>query len=173
MKEFASLLAFLCAMLFLSAVAFVTIAITTGTSVRFWDDGVVPTEETQDVSLASSTEASPTELPPTVESTPAPKVEINFVFCHESPDAVELNSATCSPALIRSDSRVSVQMAKGDPVTIDGFEDVRTGFKVALDSGDTIIAVSIENDYFDPITFSGASLGLEDVQEPRTVYLPI
>jgi hypothetical protein len=159
MRAFSGFLAFLFAVVLLSASGFIAIAITTGQSVRFWEESESPPMPT--------TSDVPTE--PTTNNT----VEINFVFCTEPEDGLELTATTCSPVPIRDDSKVFIQLANGEPITIDGFETVKTGFKITIDAGDTVMAISIENQFFPPITFGGSTLKLEQVSETRTVYLPI
>ncbi len=126
---------------------------------RFWED-------------AEPTPVATTTVDP-VETTIDNKVEVNFVFCTEPGDGVELSAATCSPVSIRDDTKVFIQLANGEPITVDGFETVKTGFKIAIDAGDTVMVVSIENRHFDAVTFGEATLQLDQVSEPRTVYLPI
>lgn len=169
MKESSGFLGFLVVMLLLSALAFFTIVITTGHSINFWD---APT------TLATETSAETTDTPTTPTATTAvaktdTNVELNFVFCAAPKDGVALTSENCSPLGIRRDSSVYVQMANGDPITIDGFEGVNTGFKIKIDSGDTVIAISIENPYFSPIIFGESLLNLKEVSESKTVYLPL
>lgn len=159
MKAFLGLLTFLCAVLLLASGAFVAIAITTGHSVRFWQEPVIPPVASQTIEPVG---------------TPVDKsVEINFVFCREPDDGAELNAGNCTPLAIRDDSTVHVQLAMGAPIVIDGFRDVKTGFKIRIDSGDTVMAISIENDYFPTTTFGESTLRLEKVSQPRTVYLPL
>jgi hypothetical protein len=158
-KAFSGLLIYLGVILLLAASAFIAITITTGHSLRFWEDTVA---------LAT--------VAPTIEPTVDPaenQVEINFVFCDQSNDGTKLTADVCTPLAIRRDSKVYIQMANGSPITIDGFPDVNTGFKITMDSGDTVMAVSIENPYFSPITFGESTLKLQQVAESRTVYLPL
>lgn len=159
-------------MLLIVVSAFVAIAVTTGQFTTTQNEETSTPSATATAPATATVEATATSEA-TSESTAESDIEITFVFCNQPDDGTVLTAETCTPLAIRRDSKVYVQVAKGAPTTIDGFPDINTGFKMKMDRGDTVVALSIENPYFTTITFGQATLKLEQVTESRTVYLPL